>query len=94
MKIIKGYSFVDIPREFESGDKVVYSYIHHLNSTSTTRITKYGTFMRYVNHTLGYKGEKKAEVLFLPNSRATAVPISKLKKIEKGVKMTEKEKKL
>ena len=31
---------------FKKGDKIVYSYTHHLNSKSRTIITKVGVFVR------------------------------------------------
>lgn len=32
---------------FEKGDRIIYQYVHHLNSKSSTTISKNATFIRW-----------------------------------------------
>lgn len=35
-------------KQFEKGDRVIWTYNHSLNSRSRTKITKHGVFVRFV----------------------------------------------
>jgi len=67
----------------EKGDRVSYTYEHHLNSKSVTVITKFGTYLGDVRHDFRYwhnrRNEQMARVQFDKNKTVSRVPLSKLK---------------
>lgn len=46
---------------FDSGDKVIYQYTHHLNSKSTTEIVKKGLFVREVKRKKRFLADWEAD---------------------------------
>lgn len=61
----------------KKGDKIKYTYEHHLNSRSTTIITKHGIFIREVKNRNGKSG--KCVVRFEGNKGNSTVYQSQLK---------------
>ena len=67
------------------GDKVEYSYNHHLNRKSTTTVTKTGIIKYFVGYGKDYNpnnlfGDDKALVHFKGNKNPTRIEIKKLTK--------------
>ena len=61
------------------GDRVVWTYEHHLNSRSSTFITKVGVFEGLIKHTVKHKGEQLALVTFDGNKGQSKIPFEQLK---------------
>ncbi len=68
------------------GDKVKWTYTHHLNSLSSTRITKSGTYYGLIRHTVKHwrksGAEQLASVRFEGNKWASRVPASDIRLAE------------
>lgn len=63
---------------FKKGDRVIWSYIHHLNHKSSTIIIKHGRYVARINHTCRYRGPQQAYVEFDGNKRLSKVPYYEL----------------
>lgn len=68
-----------IMEDFNIGDMVKWAYTHHLNSVSTTQITKTGEYWGKIKHTRRYLGPQLACVMFKGNKRFSKVPLIDLK---------------
>ncbi|MCK4817434.1 hypothetical protein KA005_16810 [bacterium] len=58
-EIIKGNKLL-----FKPGDKIHWTYRHALNSKSSTLITKYGLFLRYVTSNYKDGGSRGTHTIF------------------------------
>ena len=62
---------------FGKGDKIIYQYTHHLNSRSTTKITKNGVFIRVVklkrNSVYDWEPNRKVVVKLEGNKKESTV---------------------
>lgn len=63
------------------GDKIFWTYEHHLNSKSSTFITKKGEFISLIKHNNKWVGEQLALVQFSGNKKPSRVPLYDLHKI-------------
>lgn len=70
--------------KFSKGDRVIWSYIHHLNSKSSTVIIKHGRYVARVKHTARYIGPQLAWVEFDGNKRLSKVPYWELEPETEG----------
>jgi hypothetical protein len=70
--------------QIKSGDRVKWTYTHHLNSRSSTRRTKTGTYYGLIRHTVKHWRKPNAEQLacvrFDGNKWTSRVPVSDLRK--------------
>lgn len=62
----------------KKGDRVIWCYLHHLNSKSTTLVNKHGTYIAKKKHTARYTGLQMAYVHFDGNKRYSSVPLCEL----------------
>lgn len=65
----------------KSRDLISWTYTHHLNRRSSTRITKHGEYYGKVRHTSRYNGPQLAVVQFYGNKRASRVPFDELEEM-------------
>lgn len=63
---------------FKWKDRVIWRYIHHLNSKSAIVREKEGVFQGNIKHTVKHKGKQLAGVLFDGNKRESRVPVDEL----------------
>lgn len=67
-------------KRFQPGDRVAWTYKHHLNRRQHTIREKVGTYHGLIKHTERYRGEKQlALVSFDGNIRASKVPADELR---------------
>lgn len=66
----------------KAGDKIAWTYTHHLNSRSRTQRTKYGEYYGEVRHTVRYDGPQLAVVKFRGNKRVSKIPVDELMEVE------------
>ena len=64
---------------FKSGDRIIWTYRHSLNSKSKTYITKHGRYLGKRHHTYRFKGDcQMAWVHFDGNKHKSCVPLYQL----------------
>lgn len=56
------------------GQRISWSYLHHLNSKSSSSVTKHGEFQGLIKHTIKHKGKQLAAVTFDGNKCQSKVP--------------------
>lgn len=71
-------------KNFKKDDRVIWSYVHHLNSKSSTVLIKHGRYVAKIRHTYRYNGPQLAAVEFDGNKRLSKVPLYELEVEREG----------
>lgn len=72
----------EVSNKFSRGERVKWTYTHHLNSVRTTQITKVGEYLREVKPTRKNRTQPLAYVKFDENRSVSRVPIDELRDSE------------
>ena len=74
--------------KLESGTRIRWQYIHHLNGKSRVNIIKFGVYYGKVKHTVRWNGKSLAIVQFDGNKHVSRVPIEELRLYPSGHRIT------